>query len=208
MLKVFEYLKLDERISELFNRTRAELVAVGKEEVWKHTLRVINNLYTISASSSFEFKTALIAAVIHDIGYKSVINGHEKASAILMKGLLDGMYDVKLVGEVIHAVESHECDGLIRPQTAEALALHDADMLDYCGEKGIINQFILGRDLGLSNTAVSNRIVKAITEGFLIEKVKLKHDKELKRTEEFFTNLVRDFSKERTDFINNGLNNV
>lgn len=208
MLKLFEYLKLDERVYDLFNRMRAELVSKGHDEVWAHTLRVIRNLYAVREVFEFDFKKALIAAICHDIGYNEVINGHEKAGALMAKPLLDGMYDHKMVGELIHCIESHECDTGIKPQTPEAMALHDADMLDYCSEHGVINAFVLGKSLGLSDSVVSKRIVNMIDEGFLILAVKSKHASDLAKTERFFLELVKDLNKERADFIEYGLKNV
>lgn len=205
MLKLSDHLKLDSSVNELFNRTRAELISKDNEEVWNHTLRVINNLYGIKEVADFNFRTALISAIIHDIGYNEVTSGHEKASTLMMKGLLDKMLDAEVVNAVIHCVESHECNGPIRPQTIEAMALHDADMMDYCGELGIINAFILGTSLGLSKAKVSNKIVNAINEGFLIEKVKKIHQKEINKTDDFFINLVTGLNKEKNDFLNNGI---
>lgn len=206
MLTLYEHASLDSAVNELLNRVRAELISKDNLEVWNHTLRVINNLYAINELVSFNFKTALISAIIHDIGYNEVVNGHEKASALMMKGLLDRMLDPEVVNAVIHCVESHECDGPIKPSTIEAMALHDADMLDYCGELGIINAFILGTSLGMSKAKVSNRIVKAINEGFLIKEVKLVHAKKLLKTDEFFINLVSSLNKERADFSKYGIN--
>jgi HD superfamily phosphodiesterase len=208
MLKLFEHLKLDAAVNELFTRTRAELLAKDNIEVWNHTLRVINNLYAIKELVEFDFRTALISAIIHDIGYNAVVTNHDKTSAVMMKSLLDRMLDADVVNAVIHAVESHECDGDIKPQTIEAMALHDADMMDYCMEVGIINAFILGTSLGLSKAKVSNRIVNAINEGFLIKQVKVTYQKQLVKTEEFFINLVSGLNKERTDFVKYGIDRV
>jgi len=208
MLELFEYLKLDNRVYELFDKVRAELISNDKEEVWHHTLRVIKNLYLIAESFEFNFKTALIAAICHDIGYNEVINGHDRASAQIMAKLLSGMYDHKLVGEIIHCIESHEADADIKPQTPEAKALHDADMMDYNSERGIINAFLLGRNLGLSEGATSKRIIKVIEEGFMIPELNKKFERELKRTEKFFIQLVKDLNKEKADFNKYGMKNL
>jgi HD superfamily phosphodiesterase len=208
MLKLYEYFKLDERVYDLFNKVRAELISRDHEEVWKHTLRVIKNLYLISKVYEFKFKTALIAAICHDIGYNEVVEGHEKASSLMMKKELDGMYDNEMVGEIIHCIESHECNKEIKPQTPEAKALHDADMLDYCSERGIINAFLLGNNLGLSESAVSKKIVNAIEEGLLIPALKKKYEKEVKRTEKFFINYTTDLVKEKKDLKEYGMNHA
>lgn len=209
MLKLFEYFKLDDRIYDLFNRIRAELISNDNEEVWEHTLRVIKNIYKIADKGvQFNFKVALIAAICHDIGYNEVINGHEKASALMMKKMLNGLYDHKIVGEVIHCIESHEADGVIKPQTPEAIVLHDADIMDYCGEKGIINAFLMGRGLGLTDAATSKRIVTVIDEGFLIKELKTKYANRLKRTEDFFIKLTTNLLKEKNAFIRYGMNNL
>jgi len=207
VLKLYEYFKLDERIYELFNRVRAELVSTGKDEVWNHTLRVIKNLYVIAEGVEFNFKTALIAAICHDIGYNEVVNGHEKASVLLVKRLLDGMYDHKLVGSVVHCIESHEA-AEIKPQTPEAVALHDADILDYCGERGIINAFVIGKNLGLSEASSCKRIIKVIEEGFLSKGLNTKYSRELDRTEKFFLNMVKDLNKERSEYTKYGMKNL
>jgi hypothetical protein len=68
-----------------------------------------------------------------------------------------------------------------------------------------LHQFLLGHELGLSNSSVGARIVKAINEGFLIESVRKSQGRELKRTEDFFINLVKDFTKEKSDFSNYGI---
>ncbi|MFA5406451.1 MAG: HD domain-containing protein [Candidatus Nanoarchaeia archaeon] len=203
MLNLFEYFKIDNRISDLFDRVRAELISSGHEVVWQHTLRVINNLYSIAKLVDFNFKTALIAAICHDIGYNEVVNGHEQASVLMMKKILDTMYDNVLVGEIIHCIEAHECDGNIKPQTIEAMALHDADMLDYCSERGIINAFVLGQSLGLSEAGTAKRVVKVIEERFLIKQVINEYGAELNRTEKFFINVVTDLNKERSGFNKN-----
>lgn len=208
MLKLFEYFKLDERVKELFDRMRAELISSDKFEVWAHTLRVIKNLYLIREIIDFNFKTALIAAICHDIGYNEVIKGHEKASALLIKQMLDQRFNHKMVSEIIHCIESHEAEKGLKPQTNEAIALHDADIMDYCGEWGIIKAFRLGKDLGLSNSQVCKRVINVIEEGFLNKKLKEKYGQELMNTEEFFLNVTKDLNKERSDFKKYGMKNV
>jgi HD superfamily phosphodiesterase len=208
MLKLYEYFKLDDRIYELFNKIRAELISKDHEEVWNHTLRVIKNLYLIKKEINFDFKIALIAAICHDIGYNEVIDYHERASAQFIKRILNGMYDDQSVSRILHCIESHECDGDIKPQTPEAMALHDADIMDYCSERGIINIFLLGKDLGLSEAKTSKRIITAIEEGFLIKELNKKYANEVKRTEKFFTEYTKDLIKEKNDFKEHGMNNV
>ncbi|MBD3312284.1 HD domain-containing protein [archaeon] len=208
MLKLFEYFKLDDRVKELFDRVRAELISRDKDQVWEHTLRVIKNLYKLREEVEFNFKVALIAAICHDIGYNEVIDGHEQASALLMKKLLNQSYDNKMVGEIIHCIESHEADGPIKPQTTEAIALHDADMMDYLSERGVINAFLVGRNVGLNDSATSKRIVKVIEEGFMIKELKNKYEKELRKTEKFFIELTKDLITERKDFLKYGMHNI
>lgn len=208
MLKLYEYFKLDERVKELFDRVRAELISKDKDQVWEHTLRVIKNLYKIREVVEFDFKVALIAAICHDIGYNEVVDGHERASAIMMKKLLNGMYDSKMVGEITHCIESHEADGPIKPQTTEAIVLHDADLMDYLSERGVINAFLIGKNVGLSDSATSKRIVKVIEEGFMIKELKKRYEKDLKKTEKFFIELTKDLISERKDFLGYGMHNV
>ncbi len=207
MLKLNEYFKLDNRIYDIYNRIRAELVSRGLDEVWNHTNRVIKNLYLVREISEFDFKTALIGAICHDIGYTEVIRGHDKAGAVIIKPVLDTYFNHKVVAEALHCIEAHECDSNIRPQTPEAVAVHDADMLDYCGEEGIINAFLLGRNLGLSKAATANRIVRSIDEGFLIKELRKQKAKEVRRTADFFTNFIKDMVKEKNDFANYGVTN-
>jgi hypothetical protein len=78
-------------------------------------------------------------------------------------------------------------------------------MLDYCGERGIINAFVIGRALGLSEAVASQRVVKVIEERFLIRTVMEKYGHEIERTEKFFINVVKDLNKERSEFNTNGI---
>ncbi len=202
MLKLNEYFKTDERIELLFNRIRAELISKGFDEVWNHTTRVIRNLYLVHELFYFDFKIALISAICHDIGYVRKIKGHEKESAIYVKPILDDLYDSNTVSRIIHCIETHECEGDLRPVTPEALALHDADMLDFSGEMGVINAFVLGKSFKLSDASCARRILNVIEEGFLIKEVSEKYSSKLKKTVKFFTNLVNDLNKLNSDFKN------
>jgi len=149
-MKLHEHFTFDDRLLDLYNRVRAELISSDLSEVWSHTRRVIKNLFRVCEGSNIDLNVALIAAIIHDIGYIDTINGHERASALKMKPMLDKWFDHVTVNKVIHCVEAHQFNGLIKPQTVEACALHDADLLDFAGPEGVINLFNLGRDLGFN----------------------------------------------------------
>ncbi len=204
MIKLNEYLKLDDRIESLYNRVRAELISTGKEEVWNHTKRVINNLYKISEEISFKFKPTLIAAIVHDLGYNEVIKGHEKASVMLITPMLNKMYDHNTVSTIIHCVESHEAEA-IKPQTIEAEALHDADMMDYAGNKGIINAFLIGKDLGLSAIETTNRVLRVITEGFINKKIRKKYEEIITSTKRFYNKLMIEINNEKQEMNKHGI---
>ncbi len=205
MLKLHEYFKLDNRVMELYNRVRAELISNNKEEVWNHTVRVIKNLYVVAGKIRFEFKTALIAAICHDIGYNEVIKRHEHASAIMMMKILNKMYDHKLVSEVIHCIESHEYDGPIKPSTPEAVALHEADMMDYCGEQGIINALLIGKNLGLSKLVTCKRITNMISEGFISKELRKDYEKIIDKTRKFYENMIKEIIREKEEMEENGI---
>jgi HD superfamily phosphodiesterase len=194
---------------DLFNRVRAELISSDLDQVWNHTKRVIKNLFIIKGEGcDFDLKKTIIAAIIHDIGYIKVIEGHERVSTQIMKTALDKMWDHQTINEVCHIVESHQFNGAMKPQTNDAMALHDADILDFSGEKGIINLFKLLKNLGMRDSDVANWINDIVKDGFALPIVKKNHLKELKQTENFFLNFVKDLSKERIDFKKYGMDNV
>ena len=80
--------------------------------------------------------------------------------------------------------------------------------MDYISERGIINAFVLGQNLGLSEAAIGKRIVKVIEEGFMIKELNKKLAQEIKRTEKFFFEFVKDLNKEKNDFAKYGLKNL
>lgn len=208
-MKLHEFFKADDRMLDLFNRIRAELISNDLDQVWNHTLRVIKNLFIIKDEGvAFDLRKALIAAIVHDIGYTELVVGHEKASMRLMKDALDKLWDHETVNEVCHMVEAHQFNGELKPETVEARALHDADVLDYAGEKGVINLFKLLKNLGLRDSEVAEWVNELLKTGFLLREVKLNHESELKQTEEYLLNYVKDLNKERMDFKKYGMENV
>ncbi len=207
-MKLYEFFKADDRLLDLFERIRAELISSDLDQVWNHTKRVIKNLFIIKDYVNFDLKKALIAAIIHDIGFMEVVNGHEMVSTQMMKTALDKLWDHVTVNEVCHIVEAHQFNGKVRPQTIEAKALHDADVMDYAGEKGIINLFKLLKNLGFRDSRVAKWIHELTKDGFIIPEVRKNHDKDLKQTENFFLNFVKDLSRERVDFKKYGMDNI
>lgn len=207
-MKLFELFRADDRLIDLFNRIRAELISSDLDQVWNHTKRVIKNLFIIKDYTDFDLKKTMIAAIIHDVGFMQVVDGHERVSTQMMKTGLDKLWDHKTVNEVCHIVEAHQFNGVLKPQIKEAKVLHDADIMDFAGEKGVINLFKLLKNLGLRDSSVARWIHDLVKNGFILSKVKENHDKDLKQTEKFFLNFVKDLSKERTDFKKYGMDNV
>lgn len=208
-MKLYEFFNTDNRLIDLFNRVRAELISSDLDQVWNHTLRVIKNLFIIQDEGvKFDLKKTLIAAIIHDLGYMEAVSGHERLSTQIIKMALDKLWDHETINQVVHMVESHQFNGVIKPQIIEAQVLHDADIMDYSGEKGIINLFKLLKNLGLRDSEVANFINDLVKDGFILPQVKMNHDKELAQTEHFFLNFVKDLSKERIDFKKYGMNNL
>ncbi len=208
-MKLYEFFRADERLMDLYNRVRAELISRDLDQVWNHTRRVIKNLFLIKDEGvDFDLKKTIIAAIIHDVGFMEAVKGHEKLSTQIMKPALDKLWDHETVSEVCHMVESHQFNGEIKPQTIEAEVLHDADIMDFAGEKGIINLFKLLKNLGLSDSEVAQWINDLVKAGFIIETIRMNHEKDLKQTEDFFINFVKDLSKERIDFKKYGMENI
>ncbi len=207
-MKLFELFKADDRLGDLFDRVRAELISSELDEVWSHTIRVIKNLFRIKELINFDLKKTVIAAIIHDVGYIEAVSGHERISSKMMKNAIDKLWDHVTVNEVCHIVEAHQFNGELKPETIEAMALHDADVMDYAGEKGTINLFKLLSSLGLRDSEIALWIHQLLTDGFLIAEIKKHYGKEISDTEKFFLNYVKELNKERADLSKYGMENV
>jgi uncharacterized protein len=111
-----------------------------------HTLAVVSIARYIAKSEKADLRVVTIAAYFHDYSprrkllYKShTIESAEQATSYLRKNKYDE-YEIERVYECIDRCTY----GALLPETIEAKCVHDADLLDAIGARGIARVFAFG----------------------------------------------------------------
>lgn len=119
-----------------------------------HILRVWSNCQAIARGEpACDVDVLIASAFLHDI--VSLPKNHperHQASRVAAKRALEHLTTIgfpqEKFGDVRHAIEAHSFSAGIKPETAEARILQDADRLDALGAIGIARTFYVGGKMG------------------------------------------------------------
>lgn len=133
---------------------------------WDHSLRVLNNCRLIAKETGADMLVIELAAYLHDIGRNEETRNRGKVCHAKIGGREAGRILKKcgaqkeLTEAVVHCVESHRSKSEVRPQTAEAKAVYDADKLDALGAVGLVRLFLFANEVGAGIHNKENDLVK------------------------------------------------
>jgi uncharacterized protein len=140
---------------EKIKRTAMDIHASSKgSHDWEHTLRVYTLAARLAKLERVSLRVVKLAALLHDIarGREDASGGKidhaaqgAKEAFGIMKSL--GASD-KLSAATAHCIETHRFRGKLRPLSAEAKVLFDADKLDSIGAVGIGRAFLFAGEVG------------------------------------------------------------
>ena len=130
-----DFIKIEKNHSKLIETAKKHMKSITDFE---HNINHMNDvvLYTKELLNSIKLEVnadiCLISAYWHDVGRIKVDEGHEKLSAEMLKEEMKKLeYDDELINKCYKAIENHKWN--MKPQTAEAIVLKDADKLAWLG---------------------------------------------------------------------------
>lgn len=121
----------------------------------EHVRRVVASARRLAELEAARLEVVLPAAWLHDC-FSLPKNSPRRAEAsteaarLASDFLTAGGYPDEWIPAIRHAIEAHSFSAGIKPRTAEAKVVRDADRLDAIGAIGIGRCFQVGADLGLA----------------------------------------------------------
>lgn len=117
-----------------------------------HVARVSVLAERIAAEEAVDETTAVLCALLHDIGHASAVasgaDDHELRSAGMAERLITGRVSPEAVEAIVDAIAGRRFVKLHLPRTRLGAVLDDADNLDALGLTGVARAFLwLGEDI-------------------------------------------------------------